>query len=109
MAHRKLYSIMNPSLTEDVITERQKNILDQVSKLYPNDTIIPINRCISGGCLPNSVITIQNLKQMCDADIICYDDGYGVSPIALTEAMFAMSCLQNAKIVAIQLGELVTV
>ena len=107
MAHRKLYSIMNAGLTEDVITERQKNILDQVSKLYPDDIIIPINRCISGGCLPNSVITIQNLKQMCDADIICYDEGYGVSPIASIEAMFAFTCLQNANVVAIQQGELV--
>ena len=109
MAHRKLYSIMNACLTEDVITERQKNILDQVSKLYPDDIIIPINRCISGGCLPNSVITIQNMKQMCDADIICYDEGYGVSPIALTEAMFAASCLQNANIVAMQHDELVII
>ena len=109
MARRKLYSIMNPSLTEDVITERQKNILDQVSKVYPNDIIIPINRCIYGGCLPNSIITIQNLKQMCDADIICYDDGYGVSPFALTEALFAASCLQNANIVAMEHDELVLI
>ena len=109
MAHRKLYSVMNARLTEDEITERQKIILDKISNLYPDDTIISMSRCISGGCLPNSIITIQNMKQMCDADIICFDDGYGVSPIAMVEALFATSCLQNAKIVAIQHDELVIV
>ena len=49
------------------------------------------------------------MKQMCDADIICLDDGYGVSPIALIEAMFASSCLQNANIVAMQHDELVII